>query len=60
MDEVISDSLTTPRSTMWLLFSLAALSVLLSVLSIYAVADTVAQRTREIAIRMAFWGAAWW
>lgn len=54
MDEVIQLSVKQPRSTMWLFTAFAAMGMLLGVIGIYGiVSHNVAQRTREIGIRIA-------
>jgi putative ABC transport system permease protein len=54
MDQVIQLSVKQPRSTMWLFTAFAGLAMVLGMVGIYGVVShSVAQRTREIGIRMA-------
>src|SRR6185312_16070156 len=54
MDDVIQLSVTQPRSTMWLFTAFGALGMILGMVGIYGiVSHNVAQRTREIGIRLA-------
>jgi predicted permease len=54
MDQLIQLSVKQPRSTMWLFTAFAAIGMLLGMVGIYGiVSHNVAQRTREIGIRMA-------
>jgi putative ABC transport system permease protein len=60
MDEVIQLSVRQPRSTMWLFSAFAAIGMLLGMVGIYGViSHNVAQRTREIGIRMALGAEPW-
>jgi predicted permease len=54
MDELIQLSVKQPRSTMWLFTAFAAIGMVLGMVGIYGiVSHSVAQRTREIGIRIA-------